>query len=239
MFYHHFFTTKIVINYQYPKYSTIKLKNIWYFITNFAIFAENLGVMELRIKEICKAKGLRLADLAARIGTDQSNLNATLKGNPTLGKLTDIANALGVEVYDLFKKPKEESVGVINLNGQTFRISQPSVSVVQVPVYAKYDELRASIRGFAHKCIDREQDDAICGMVETLEYFTLSYDKEAKSFSLTLCYGVGQILSFRYSCDEFCHWEGEEQKWDEQDVIKEIINDLEGAVLSKLGIINE
>lgn len=192
--------------------------------------------MELRILEICKAKGLKLSDLANRMGTDPSNLNAALKGNPTLGKLQSIADALGVNVYDLFKKPKEESVGSINVNGQVFRISMPPVSMVQLPGYNHYDELRVKVKSFVHRCIEKQLDDALCGMVETHEFFTLSYDKTAGSFSLSICYGNGQMLSFRYSIDDYSKWDSEVQTWDVLEVSSSIINELEEAVLLKLGI---
>lgn len=189
--------------------------------------------MELRILEICKAKGLKLSDLANRMGTDPSNLNAALRGNPTLGKLQSIADALGVNVYDLFKKPEEESIGSLTLNGQVFRISKPPVSMVQVPAFNQFDELRAKVKNFVNRCIDKKIDDAICGMVETLEFFTLSYDKGASSFSLSICYGNGRVLSFRYSIDDYSIWVGDNQKWDEHDVIDDIQGELEGAVLFK------
>ena len=43
--------------------------------------------MELRIKELCKAKGLLQKELAEKIGVTDIALRASLKGNPTIGTL--------------------------------------------------------------------------------------------------------------------------------------------------------
>lgn len=56
----------------------------------------------LRIREILKLKGLTAKELATRLDISEGALSATLNGNPTLERLTAIANALGVEVSELF-----------------------------------------------------------------------------------------------------------------------------------------
>lgn len=53
------------------------------------------------VKQICKARGLTLADVAQTIGVSASSLSQIMKGNPTLSKLTAIAEALGVPVSEL------------------------------------------------------------------------------------------------------------------------------------------
>lgn len=53
------------------------------------------------VKNTCKRKGCSLADVAEKIGVSASSLSQILRGNPTLSKLTDIANALDVPVSDL------------------------------------------------------------------------------------------------------------------------------------------
>lgn len=59
--------------------------------------------MEYRIKELCKEKGILVKDLAAKIGITDIGLRQSLNGNPTVGTLEKIAEALGVEVSELFK----------------------------------------------------------------------------------------------------------------------------------------
>ena len=58
--------------------------------------------MELRLKEILKEKGVLHKELAERLGVTDIALRASLKGNPTIGTLEKVADALGVEVCELF-----------------------------------------------------------------------------------------------------------------------------------------
>ncbi len=67
--------------------------------------------MNLRIKEICRDKGIMLKDLAGMIGITEVGLSKSLNGNPNISRLEEIAAALGVPVTELFDKPKE---GVIH-----------------------------------------------------------------------------------------------------------------------------
>lgn len=55
----------------------------------------------LRVKEICKQKGISQAELAKKIGVSASALNQSIVGNPSLDKLKDIANALDVSLSEL------------------------------------------------------------------------------------------------------------------------------------------
>ena len=58
--------------------------------------------MELRVKEICKEKGLQMQELADKLGITRITLTRNISGNPTLSTLVNIAAALGVSVLDLF-----------------------------------------------------------------------------------------------------------------------------------------
>lgn len=58
--------------------------------------------MELRLKEILKEKGVLHKELAERLGVTDIALRASLKGNPTIGTLERVAEALGVSVAELF-----------------------------------------------------------------------------------------------------------------------------------------
>ena len=60
--------------------------------------------MDLRVKEVCKEKGVTLAEVASKIGVAQASLSKMLGGNPTIGTLEKIADALGVQVTELFEK---------------------------------------------------------------------------------------------------------------------------------------
>lgn len=60
----------------------------------------------LRIQELCKEKGITMQVLAEkRLGITYQALYASVSGNPTLERLQQIADALGVSLTELFEKP--------------------------------------------------------------------------------------------------------------------------------------
>lgn len=60
----------------------------------------------LQVQRICKEKGLTMQEVASRLGITYQSLYDSIKGNPTLKRLQDIANALNVEVSELFESSK-------------------------------------------------------------------------------------------------------------------------------------
>lgn len=75
--------------------------------------------MALRIKEVCKAKGIAMATIAKELGINPITLSQSLNGNPTLSRLTEVANILGVEVAELFEQPKTNQIyGCLYVNGE-------------------------------------------------------------------------------------------------------------------------
>lgn len=62
-----------------------------------------------RIEELIKEKGYTYTSLAEKMGTTKQNLYGKLK-SPSYPTLTEIANALGVEMWELFAT-REEIVG--------------------------------------------------------------------------------------------------------------------------------
>lgn len=63
----------------------------------------------MRVKEILREKGITAKDLAKLLVLSEGTLSQSLNGNPTLERLTQIANAfLGVPVSELFEAPKEK-----------------------------------------------------------------------------------------------------------------------------------
>lgn len=70
-------------------------------------------VMYLRIKEICKEKGVTISRLAALVGITQPNMSniANQKTAPSLELVGKIAAALGVRVSELFEAPSSQPAG--------------------------------------------------------------------------------------------------------------------------------
>lgn len=64
----------------------------------------------LRVKDICIEKGITLQELAKRLNITYQSLYESITGNPSLKRLSAIAEALGVEVSDLFEAPKEAKI---------------------------------------------------------------------------------------------------------------------------------
>lgn len=197
-----------------------------------------MNYIEQNLREICKQKGLKLADIADRMGVGQSNLITSLKGNPTLTKLEDVANALQVSVSDLLTKRPEKAQGIAFIDGQVYQLSKPAVSTVQLPSYDRYDILREEIKAFIKKCVDGSESASKMGLVETMEVFSLLYDSDAAKFHLSLCYADGKTYTCTYDKMEFCNWREEDTeetvKWDLAEIAQEIINDIEGIVPQKL-----
>lgn len=66
--------------------------------------------MELRVKEVIKAKGLTMQQVADVLGITRDTLTRNINGNPTIETLEKIAKTLGVSVSDLLdeERPGED-----------------------------------------------------------------------------------------------------------------------------------
>lgn len=197
--------------------------------------------MENRVKAILKEKGLRMSDLASRVGMGQSNLVASLRNNPKLSTLEDICRALGIEMAELFGGNAQKGDGILILGGKTFAVMKPAPRTVQLPSYSDYAVLRNDIKRFVKARIADQSAGSLCGIVEDFEFFTLTYDHDDNAgsqgvlyekFTLTICYGYKQIWVHHYDLYEYSL--GGEEKWDIPMVIEEIINDIEGYAITQL-----
>lgn len=77
----------------------------------------------LRVQEICKQKGIPMQILAKRLGTTYQALYAAVSGNPTIGKLDEIAKALGVSVVDLIEEKGANTIICPNC-GKRFKMEE-------------------------------------------------------------------------------------------------------------------
>ena len=210
--------------------------------------------MELRIKEILKEKGLSLKDVAERIGMDASNLNSSLKkGNPRLSTLTDVANAIGCDITELFKTndeklsvPKGDNQALVLLDGELYKLTKAK-DVVKLPIYTDYSELRNNLRGFVlraekydkkyrNNSADVQDREGFCimGMVESFEVFSLVYAPETATFHLAICYKNGKFVTCSYDAKlEYNNPNGEEGEWDTELLYTDIRNDIERWVVEK------
>ena len=194
--------------------------------------------VEKTLRAICLAKGLRIADIAERMGSGQSNLISSLRGNPSLSKLEEVANAAGVSLAELLTSRPESSQGVVIIGGETYQLTRPSSRTVQLPVYTDYADMREDVLIFVHKAVEAESRASIMGMLETLEVFTLIFDPQSACFLLSICYADGQTLTFAYDKLEYCSWREDDTPetatWDLDDVCADILNAIEHSVPEKL-----
>ncbi len=76
--------------------------------------------MPLKIKDVAKSKGMTMAQIAEKLGINPITLSQSLNGNPTLSRLTEVANILGVDVSELFVQSRGEQDihGCIYISGK-------------------------------------------------------------------------------------------------------------------------
>ena len=181
--------------------------------------------MELRIKELCKAKGLTVADIANRLGMDTSNLYSSLKGNPSLKRLQQVAEALNVGVGDLFVGGREPDIytGILTIDGQTFKVARANKDTLQVPHYSNFTEFRGVVRAFVKQSIELDTPSSIMGVLDTTTAFCLAFSPTDNKFILSLRIGAKDIATRTYDVLEWQN--GEALALD--DLCQEIINDVE------------
>lgn len=68
--------------------------------------------MNLRIKEVIKERGLSIQELADKIGINRVTLSNSINGNPTVETLNKIADAVGVQVTELFEQSKSDAASL-------------------------------------------------------------------------------------------------------------------------------
>jgi len=87
--------------------------------------------MELRVKDICKEKGLSITGLAGVMNVSKVTLSQALNGNPTIGTLQKIATALGVPFIELFEAKSDNSRFICSKCGVSI-VEAPNTSTVQL-----------------------------------------------------------------------------------------------------------
>lgn len=83
--------------------------------------------MALRIKEIIKEKGMTVNSLAEKMGINRVGLSNHINGNPSVEVLEKIANALEVDITDLFAPSSSGGIiGVIRIGNTNYTINSVS-----------------------------------------------------------------------------------------------------------------
>ena len=87
-------------------------------------------MIKLRLKELCKQKGITFIELADRVGLSRISVQNFNAGRqfPSSDNLEKIAKELGVEVYELFL-PEESEQEPVNIQ---FRCSCGTVHTITI-----------------------------------------------------------------------------------------------------------
>ncbi len=69
-----------------------------------------MQTMKLRLKELLQERGMKQVTLAERVGVEKGYVSELVAGKkiPSLGTLEKIADALGVEIIELFATDRSE-----------------------------------------------------------------------------------------------------------------------------------
>lgn len=98
----------------------------------FAVLLNDTLIMELRIREILESKDIKVSSLAETVGITRANMSNIVNGKstPSLETLEKIANALGVDITELFTPSSSGSIiGVIRIGKTNYNInSVPDLS---------------------------------------------------------------------------------------------------------------
>lgn len=84
----------------------------------------NILSMELKVKDLIKQKGMTMQQFAERLGVTRDTLTRNINGNPTLETLERIANALEVDIAELFVRntPDSEVNGYVKVKGTLYEV---------------------------------------------------------------------------------------------------------------------
>lgn len=107
---------------------------------------------EIKVKDILRERGLKMYQVAERMGISPESLSRALQGNPQYSTLKSIADALGVSVRDLFIEGGEplNSVvrGTVEVNGRARHIdSLEGLYRLTAEVEKIYEELGLPLHG--------------------------------------------------------------------------------------------
>lgn len=79
--------------------------------------------LTFNIKKICREKGIKLSDIAKKMGITSESLSRSINGNPKLSTLIEISKALDVDIKYLFEDKDEcKLYGIISYYNNAFII---------------------------------------------------------------------------------------------------------------------
>ena len=156
--------------------------------------------MEEKIQQILKEKGMRMANLAAKLGVNQSNLSKKLKNDPKVSLIERIASALDVPVSTFFPDQHlADQAGVLDMGGKRFAIvplpegtKQKPKSSLEAPDLSP-EALQEKIYSLAKKCSNDGKTRAVYGFLAG-HLVVVLHDAASKRYLLLLWETDGHVL---------------------------------------------
>ena len=160
-------------------------------------------MVKINIREILKAKGISIKDLAAGMGVTPSAVSQLLANqNPSIQQLERIAKAIGVDVMDLFAQDFKYINGYIETGDNIYSVKSREQfigllykieGIAQIPLAEREDICKNEIKKFIIHSVTAKESGAIMVRDDIKQVFSLSFDAGSKKFSLTQCVGKGEI----------------------------------------------
>lgn len=69
--------------------------------------------LSIRVKELCRQRGMQLKDLAQKMGVAPESLSRAINGNPQLSTITSIAANLDIDIAKLFTEKESMTLNAI------------------------------------------------------------------------------------------------------------------------------
>ena len=187
--------------------------------------------MEEKLLKILKERGMRMSNLAAKLGMDQSNLSKKLRKDPKLSLIESIANALDVPISTFFPEPPPAaSAGVLAMGGKRFALvplpdeaeqePKPSLDAPELSPGA----LQQIICSLAQQCSTDGKTRAFYGFL--YGHFVVVYHDGANKRYLVLFWETDGFVS---------HWDypsysfgegGETQEWKNIQLAERIVHEI-------------
>lgn len=169
---------------------------------------------------------MKMTELAAKVGVDQSNLSKSLDGNPTLSRLEEIAKVLGVPVRELLPDaPPASPSGVLDMGGRRFALvplpdetpAEPETSPEAQNLTP--GELQEKICNMARHCVQDGRTRAIFGFLSG-HLVVVLYDRTSNRYLYLFWGDDGEVTSLDYPLPIFA---------DEEQLSERIVEDILGA----------
>ena len=169
--------------------------------------------MEEKVLQILKEKGMRMSNLAAKLGVDQSNLSKKLKNDPKVSLIERIATALDVPVSTFFPDQHlADQVGVLDMGGKRFAlVPLPEEAAEKSGTSPEPDDLTTEtlqhrIYSMALQCSKDGKTRAIYGFLVG-HLVVVLHDSESKRYICLLWYSDGSVTYNDYPSREYKGWE--------------------------------